>query len=42
MGGKYSKLDPMDVEVPDIKALLDRDGYLKSYEKDIRRRLVNF
>ncbi|CAH0562702.1 unnamed protein product [Brassicogethes aeneus] len=38
MGGKYSKLDPMDIVVPDIKNLLDRDSYLKPYEKEIRRR----
>ncbi|KAJ8912435.1 hypothetical protein NQ315_006102 [Exocentrus adspersus] len=38
MGGKYSKLDPMEVEVPEIQALLDRDPYLHPYEKEIRRR----
>lgn len=38
MGGKYSKLNPMEVDVPDIKALLDRDPYLTPYEKEIRRR----
>lgn len=38
MGGKYSKMDPMDVDVPNIRALLDRDPYLKPYEKEIRRR----
>ncbi|XP_023311807.1 1,4-alpha-glucan-branching enzyme [Anoplophora glabripennis] len=38
MGGKYSKLDPMEVDVPHIKALLDRDPYLNPYEKEIRRR----
>lgn len=38
MGGKYSKLDPMEVNVPNINALLDRDPYLKPYEKEIRRR----
>ncbi|ENN80342.1 hypothetical protein D910_12033 [Dendroctonus ponderosae] len=38
MGGKNSKLDPMDVEVPDIKALLERDPYLQPYEAEIRRR----
>ncbi|XP_066247178.1 1,4-alpha-glucan-branching enzyme [Euwallacea similis] len=38
MGGKYSKMDPMDVEVPNIQALLDRDPYLKPYEAEIRRR----
>ncbi|KAL1493449.1 hypothetical protein ABEB36_011499 [Hypothenemus hampei] len=42
MGGKYSKMDPMDVEVPDIKTLLDRDPYLKPYEKEIRRRYAVF
>lgn len=38
MGGKYSKLDPMEIDVPHIKALLDRDPYLNPYEKEIRRR----
>ncbi|KAJ8957842.1 hypothetical protein NQ318_001838 [Aromia moschata] len=28
----------MEVEVPDLKALLDRDPYLHPYEKEIRRR----
>lgn len=38
MGGKYSSLDPMTVDVPDIHKLLERDNYLKPYEKEIRRR----
>lgn len=38
MGGKYSSLDPMEVEVPEIQKLLDRDPYLHPYEKEIRRR----
>lgn len=38
MYGKWSKMDPFEVEVPEIKNLLDRDPYLKSYEKDIRQR----
>ncbi|XP_046405478.1 1,4-alpha-glucan-branching enzyme [Ischnura elegans] len=38
MGGKYSSMDPMDVEVPDLKSMLERDSYLKPYEKEIRRR----
>jgi 1,4-alpha-glucan branching enzyme len=38
MGGKLSALDPMQVEVPQLKALLDRDPYLKPYEREIRRR----
>ncbi|CAG9820624.1 unnamed protein product [Phaedon cochleariae] len=42
MGGKYSKLDPMEVEVPDIKKLLDRDPYLHPYEREIRRRYACF
>jgi len=41
MGGKYSSLDPMDVEVPNIQDLLNRDHYLKPYEKEIRRRYEN-
>ncbi|KAG5875108.1 hypothetical protein JTB14_018586 [Gonioctena quinquepunctata] len=42
MGGKYSKLDPMEVDVPNINALLERDGYLKPYEREIRRRYACF
>ncbi|KAI8439263.1 hypothetical protein MSG28_013100 [Choristoneura fumiferana] len=38
MGGNYSAMDPMEVPVPDLAKLLDRDGYLKSYEREIRRR----
>lgn len=38
MGGKYTKLDPMQVEVPEIEALLNRDSYLRPYEREIRRR----
>lgn len=38
MGGKYSSLDPMEVDVPDVKKLLERDPYLNPYEKEIRRR----
>lgn len=40
MGGKWSSMDPSQVEVPEIKALLDRDPYLKQYENDIRRRFA--
>ncbi|KAF7287787.1 hypothetical protein GWI33_003418 [Rhynchophorus ferrugineus] len=42
MGGKYSKQDPMEIEVPQLKNLLDRDPYLKPYEKEIRRRYAVF
>ncbi|XP_021962387.1 1,4-alpha-glucan-branching enzyme [Folsomia candida] len=38
MGGKWSKLSPEEIPVPEIQQLLDRDPYLKPYEKDIRRR----
>lgn len=38
MGGKWSSMDPSQVEVPEIEALLERDPYLKPYENDIRRR----
>lgn len=40
MGGNYSAMDPMDVPVPDIAKLFERDGYLKPYEREIRRRWV--
>ncbi|CAG9831462.1 unnamed protein product [Diabrotica balteata] len=42
MGGKYTKLDPMEVEVPEIDALLNRDSYLRPYEREIRRRYACF
>ncbi|XP_022906638.2 1,4-alpha-glucan-branching enzyme isoform X1 [Onthophagus taurus] len=42
MGGKYSSLDPMEVPVPNIEALFERDSYLKPYEKEIRRRYACF
>lgn len=40
MGGKYSSLDPMSMDVPELQKLLDRDPYLRPYEKEIRRRFV--
>lgn len=40
MSGKWSTKDPFDIEVPEIKNLLERDGYLKPYEADIRRRYI--
>lgn len=40
MGGNYSAMDPMEVPVPDIEVLFQRDGYLKPYEREIRRRWV--
>lgn len=33
-------MDPSQVEVPEIDALLNRDPYLKMYENDIRRRYL--
>lgn len=42
MGGKWSSMDPSEVEVPEIKTLLERDPYLKPYENDIRRRYFLF
>uniref|UniRef100_A0A1B6E036 1,4-alpha-glucan branching enzyme n=1 Tax=Clastoptera arizonana TaxID=38151 RepID=A0A1B6E036_9HEMI len=42
MGGKLSALDPMDVEVPELHNLLERDGYLKPYEREYRRRYACF
>ncbi|KAL0117578.1 hypothetical protein PUN28_010409 [Cardiocondyla obscurior] len=42
MGGKWSSMDPSEVEVPEIDALLKRDPYLKQYENDIRRRYAIF
>lgn len=38
MGGKHSKMDPMDVEVPELQNQLDRDSYLKPYEREFKRR----
>lgn len=31
-------IDPMDVEVPELKNLLERDDYLRPYEREFRRR----
>ncbi|VVC88097.1 unnamed protein product [Leptidea sinapis] len=42
MGGNYSAMDPMDVPVPNIDKLIERDGYLKPYEREIRRRYACF
>lgn len=42
MGGKYSSLDPMQMEIPQLKDLLDRDPYLAPYEREIRRRYACF
>jgi len=33
---------PMNVKVPEIGKLLERDGYLKPYERELRRRYGNF
>lgn len=38
MGGKWSSMDPSEIEVPELETLLARDPYLKHYENDIRRR----
>lgn len=38
MGGNYSAMDPMEVPVPDLPKLFERDEYLKPYEREIRRR----
>ncbi|XP_049805932.1 1,4-alpha-glucan-branching enzyme [Schistocerca nitens] len=42
MGGKLSSLDPMDVEVPNLDELLQRDPYLKPYEREFRKRYAFF
>ncbi|CAI6355682.1 unnamed protein product [Macrosiphum euphorbiae] len=42
MGGKHSKMDPMDVEVPELQKQLDRDSYLKPYEREFKRRYACF
>lgn len=42
MGGKWSSMDPSQVEVPEINVLLERDPYLKPYETDIRKRYALF
>lgn len=38
MGGKLSSLDPMEVPVPELHLLLERDPYLKPHEREFRRR----
>ncbi|XP_015602286.1 1,4-alpha-glucan-branching enzyme [Cephus cinctus] len=42
MGGKWSSMDPSEIEVPQLKALLERDPYLENYQTDIRRRYAIF
>ncbi|XP_075218700.1 1,4-alpha-glucan-branching enzyme [Lycorma delicatula] len=42
MGGKLSAMDPMQVEVPKLKEMLDRDPYLRPYEREYRRRYACF
>ncbi|KAL1131894.1 hypothetical protein AAG570_011505 [Ranatra chinensis] len=42
MGGRLSALDPMEVPVPELHVLLERDQYLKPYEREIRRRYAVF
>ncbi|CAB0039297.1 unnamed protein product [Trichogramma brassicae] len=38
MGGKWSALDPAEIVVPQLNDLLNRDPYLKPYEKEIKKR----
>ncbi|XP_065210394.1 1,4-alpha-glucan-branching enzyme [Planococcus citri] len=38
MGGKHSSLDPMQIKVPNLEDLLQRDSYLRPYEREFRRR----
>ncbi|XP_050529799.1 1,4-alpha-glucan-branching enzyme [Daktulosphaira vitifoliae] len=42
MGGKHSKMDPMEVEVPELQNQLNRDLYLKPYEREFKRRYACF
>ncbi|XP_073996402.1 1,4-alpha-glucan-branching enzyme [Rhodnius prolixus] len=42
MGGKLSSMDPMHVEVPELKRHLERDPYLKPFEREFRRRYAVF
>uniref|UniRef100_A0A1Y1MHR5 1,4-alpha-glucan branching enzyme n=3 Tax=Photinus pyralis TaxID=7054 RepID=A0A1Y1MHR5_PHOPY len=42
MGGKYSTLDPMQVDVPKLNEMLERDPYLRPYEREFRRRYACF
>ncbi|CAL8082225.1 unnamed protein product [Orchesella dallaii] len=38
MGGKHSKMNPMDVPVPGIQQLMDQDCGLRNFEYEIRKR----
>uniref|UniRef100_A0A0A9Z5A3 1,4-alpha-glucan branching enzyme n=4 Tax=Lygus hesperus TaxID=30085 RepID=A0A0A9Z5A3_LYGHE len=40
MGGNLSSLDPMQVEVPNLEEHLQRDPYLRPYEREFRRRFA--
>ena len=42
MGGRWSNMDPSEVDVPEINVLLERDPYLKPYEHEIRKRYYIF
>ncbi|XP_061928017.1 1,4-alpha-glucan-branching enzyme isoform X2 [Apis cerana] len=42
MGGKWSTMDPSEIQVPEINTLLERDPYLKPYENEIRKRYALF
>ncbi|XP_026302274.1 1,4-alpha-glucan-branching enzyme isoform X1 [Apis mellifera] len=42
MGGKWSTMNPSEVQVPEINTLLERDPYLKPYENEIRKRYALF
>ncbi|XP_058788762.1 1,4-alpha-glucan-branching enzyme isoform X2 [Phymastichus coffea] len=42
MGGKYSSMDPADIQIPNLKSLLDRDPYLKPYKNEIKKRYALF
>jgi 1,4-alpha-glucan branching enzyme len=38
MGGKWSSMDPSEIEIVNIEKLLNRDPYLKPYENEIKKR----
>lgn len=40
MGGKYSKMDPMEVPIPGIQSLIESDDGLRHFQYEVRKRLV--
>lgn len=42
MGGKWSGMDPSEIEIPQLNDLLERDPYLKPYKNELKKRYALF